>query len=442
MIPIERSASVKFFEQVLRPEKDKAFIIHFDHEIELLEDLTSSREQLEKALDQLHAREPQRNIGNDPNNPSDGGNGGGQSRGGGWPGGGGGGGGWPGGGGGMGWPGGGGGHRGGGNRQGGNHVHMGGTAFYDAIYLASDEIMKKQSGRKALIMLTDGDDNASKTSLGDAITSAQRADTLGYSIRVVDEEIGSMVRGFGGGAPDHKEGKKILQQISNRLAAVFLKQQKKKPLRYIYSQIEEELRNQYSIGYSSYKAAGDMGYRKIDLSVNKKWRCKPAKDISHKAGSDIRVKMKPLVLAFFAAILLDAQQPLAVHAVDNRAKLPDGWNFGECSGVAVDKSDNVWIFNCGLHPLMKFDKDGNFLKSISEVPVASAHGIRVGPDGNLWLVDVAGHKLLEMSTEGRILLVIGNVGNAPGDNESTEAFNRPTNIAFARRLLLCVRWLR
>ncbi len=267
MIPIERSASVKFFEQVLRPEKDKAFIIHFDHEIELLEDLTSSREQLEKALDQLHAREPQRNAGNDPNNPSGGGNGGGQSGGGGWPGGGGG---WPGGGGGMGWPGGGGGRRGGGNRQGGNHVHMGGTAFYDAIYLASDEIMKKQSGRKALIMLTDGDDNASKTSLGDAITSAQRADTLGYSIRVVDEEIGSMVRGFGGGAPDHKEGKKILQQISKQTGGGFFEATKKKPLTDIYSQIEEELRNQYSIGYSSDKAAGDMGYRKIDLSVNKK----------------------------------------------------------------------------------------------------------------------------------------------------------------------------
>ncbi len=55
--------------------------------------------------------------------------------------------------------------------------------------------------------------------------------------------------------------------------------------------------------------------------------------------------MRPFVLAFFAAILLDAQQPLAVHAVDNWAKLPDGWNLGECSGVAVDKSDNVWIFN-------------------------------------------------------------------------------------------------
>ena len=266
MIPTERSASVKFFEQVLRPEKDKAFIIHFDREIELLEDLTSSRERLEKALDQLHANEPQR-TGNDPNDPNSGGNSGGRSSGGG-------------GGGGMGWPGGGigfpggGGRRGGGGypRQGEHHVHMGGTAFYDAIYLASDEIMKKQSGRKALIMLTDGDDNASKISLGEAITSAQRADTLGYSIRVVDEEIGSLVRGYGGGGgvSDHKEGKKILQQISKQTGGGFFESSKKKSLTDIYSQIEEELRNQYSIGYSSDKPTGDMGYRKIDLSVKQK----------------------------------------------------------------------------------------------------------------------------------------------------------------------------
>lgn len=263
MIPVERSASVKFFEQVLRPERDKAFIIHFDHEIELLEDLTSSREQLEKALDQLQARQPQRNAGNDPDNPtSTGGNAGGQPRGGGI--------GWPGGGG-VGWPG-GGGRRGGGGypRQGEHHVHMGGTAFYDAIYLASDEIMKKQTGRKALIMLTDGDDNASKTSLGDAITSAQRADTLGYSIRVVDEEIGSMVRGYGGSAPDHKEGKKILQQISKQTGGGFFEATKKRTLVDIYAQIEEELRNQYSIGYTSDKTSADIGYRKIDLSVKKK----------------------------------------------------------------------------------------------------------------------------------------------------------------------------
>ncbi|HVW87447.1 MAG TPA: peptidyl-alpha-hydroxyglycine alpha-amidating lyase family protein [Bryobacteraceae bacterium] len=134
----------------------------------------------------------------------------------------------------------------------------------------------------------------------------------------------------------------------------------------------------------------------------------------------------PLILAPYAP----AQQPLPYHPVENWAKLPAGWNFGECSGVAVDKSDNVWVFNRGPHPVVEFDRAGKFLKAFSEVPVVSSHGIRVDPEGNVWLIDVAGHKVLKMSPEGRVLLFIGGVGNAPGDNESTEAFNRPTNIAF------------
>ncbi|MGB7722425.1 MAG: VWA domain-containing protein, partial [Bryobacteraceae bacterium] len=59
MIPEERRASLRFIEQVLRPDKDMAFVIHFDFEVELLEDLTNSREKLEKALDQLDSSQPQ-----------------------------------------------------------------------------------------------------------------------------------------------------------------------------------------------------------------------------------------------------------------------------------------------------------------------------------------------------------------------------------------------
>ena len=94
MIPTERTASHKFFEQVLRPDRDKAFLLHFDREVELLQDLTASRERLEKALDLLEASDEQQQTDSrqDPN--GNGGNGGG------YPGGGGGGG-WGGGGGGM-----------------------------------------------------------------------------------------------------------------------------------------------------------------------------------------------------------------------------------------------------------------------------------------------------------------------------------------------------
>ena len=109
-IGTERDASYKFLETVLRPEKDKAFIIHFDREVELLQDLTASRERLEQALDLLQASDPQQNQragnGNDPNG-NGGGSGGGQSGNGGtW------------GGGGIGFPGGGMGYPGGGGRGG------------------------------------------------------------------------------------------------------------------------------------------------------------------------------------------------------------------------------------------------------------------------------------------------------------------------------------
>jgi DNA-binding beta-propeller fold protein YncE len=123
---------------------------------------------------------------------------------------------------------------------------------------------------------------------------------------------------------------------------------------------------------------------------------------------------------------------LNYHSVEGWAKLPAGWNLGECSGVTVDQDDNVWVFNRGPHPVIQFDKSGRMLRAWTEVPVKSSHGIRVDSEGNLWLIDVAGHKLLKMSPEGRVLMVIGGVGDAPGDQNSKDAFNRPTNIAFAK----------
>src|SRR5262249_20841404 len=145
----ERRASVKFFDQVLREDKDQAFVIHFDREVELLKDLTSSRKELQRALEDIALPEQQRPQWGqrDPGGP------------GGGPG----------------------GQRGPGRRRGG------GTSLYDAVLLASDELMRKQTGRKALILLTDGVDNGSKTSIGDAIESAQRADTLVYSVRFFDQ---------------------------------------------------------------------------------------------------------------------------------------------------------------------------------------------------------------------------------------------------------------
>ncbi len=283
MLSTERQASSTFIEKVLRPEKDKAFLIHFDHDVELLQDLTSSRERLEKALDLLDKPEWGQGGNSQSGNGQPNGGGGGT---------------WGGGGGVYGGRGRQGGHRGGGSG--------GGTAFYDAIYLGSDDLMKKQTGRKALIMLTDGEDNASKVSESEAITAAQRADTLAYSIRIADEEQGysgfggpGMGRhggwggGRGGGGPygrgqqNRPDGKKILKEISKQTGGGYFEVSKKKSVDQIYGQIEEELRNQYSLGYTSDKPESEGGFRKIELTVKQKDMIVQARD-GYYADRDLR----------------------------------------------------------------------------------------------------------------------------------------------------------
>jgi VWFA-related protein len=242
MIPEERRASIRFFEQVLRPDKDFAFVIHFDFEVELLEDLTNSREKLEKALNQLDSPQLQR-----------------QRQGGGYPG----------------------GQRGGRGRGGG------GTTLYDAVFLAGDELMKKQRGRKALILLSDGLDTGSKETLASAVESAQRADTLVYSILFEDPNgYGNNMGGFGGprmgrrggmgggrgGYPqmNRPDGKKILEQISRETGGRFFEVSHKWPINKVFEAIEEDLRNQYSLGYTSDQQGTDRGYRRIHLTTKQK----------------------------------------------------------------------------------------------------------------------------------------------------------------------------
>lgn len=247
----ERSASYKFFDQVLRPDKDMAFLIHFDREVELLKDLTSSKKDLEKGLDELDTPQMQtrdQSGGGGGNSGDNGGYGGGGGYGG----------------------------RGGGRRGGGG----GGTLLYDAILLSSTDVMKKQHGRKAVVVLTDGVDRNSKTSLNGAIESAQRADTLVYSVLFKDEEQSSGFSGPGMGRrrggygrypqQQRPDGKKILEQISKETGGGFFEVSKKQPIDKIYEQIQDELRSQYNLGYTSDQTNAGAGFRKITVTVKEK----------------------------------------------------------------------------------------------------------------------------------------------------------------------------
>ncbi len=252
----ERDASYTFLDQMLRA-KDVAFLIHFDHEVELLQDLTASRPKLKEALKDLQTPELQRAD----DQGDDGGQGGGRG-----------------------------------------HMHGGGTLLYDAVYLASNEIMKKQKGRKALFVLTDGVDRGSKETLQDAIEAAQRADTSVYSILFADEESenhgyghhggwsmggpgGTGGPGGGGGWPggggggrgggrypqeERPDGTRVLEKLSLETGGHFFKVSKKLPIDQVYAQAEEELRNQYILGYAPDHSESGEGYHKIHLTTKDK----------------------------------------------------------------------------------------------------------------------------------------------------------------------------
>ena len=224
-IASERRASYRFFDQVLREDKDKAFLIHFDWEVELLEDLTPSRTKLDKALDGLDSDPP----------PSRG-------------------------------------------QVGGRRVG-GGTLLYDAVFLAGDELMRKQQGRKAVILFSDGDDNGSRTTLSGSIEAAQRSDTLVYSVRFADSEftrsfgaVGGRGRrgGFPGQSPNatRQSGKEVLRRMSAETGGAYFEAGSGTPLEKIYARIQDELRNQYSLGYTSDQHGA--GYRRITVSVKGK----------------------------------------------------------------------------------------------------------------------------------------------------------------------------
>lgn len=265
----ERDASHSFLDQMVREDKDKAFIIHFDREVELLQDLTSSHAKLEKALEELKTPQYSQEAG---------------GSGGSWPSG-----------------------PGGAGRRGGHHG--GGTMLYDAIFLASNELMQKQEGRKALLLLTDGVDTGSKETLDAAIEAAQRSNTLVYSILFKDDQgygnggfrhpsIGFPGGGWPGGGPngghrypDHRpDGKKVLEQISKETGGRLFEVSKKQPIDQIYSQIAEELRNQYNLGYTPDRAdAEESGYHKIQVSAKQKDLTVQARDGYY---SDTSTKMQ------------------------------------------------------------------------------------------------------------------------------------------------------
>ncbi len=118
------------------------------------------------------------------------------------------------------------------------------------------------------------------------------------------------------------------------------------------------------------------------------------------------------------------------RVVEDWAKLPDGWSFKEVGAVAVDRKDQVYVFNRGEHPMMVFDRDGNFLRSWGEGLFPRAHGIHIGPDETLWLTDDGDHTVRHCTLDGKVLLELGIPGK-PSPYMSNEPFHRCTHTALS-----------
>jgi len=116
--------------------------------------------------------------------------------------------------------------------------------------------------------------------------------------------------------------------------------------------------------------------------------------------------------------------------VENWAKLPPGWSFKEIGGVGVDQHDNVFVFNRGEHPMIVFDRDGNFLRSFGEGMFPRAHGVFMAPDDTIWLTDDGDHTVRQCTLEGKVLLTLG-ISGKPAPFMSGEPFHRCTHTAMS-----------
>jgi len=135
-----------------------------------------------------------------------------------------------------------------------------GTLLYDAVYLASHDELAQQVGRKAMILLTDGEDQGSQLKIKDAIEAAQKSDSIVYVLLCAD-------RGFYGfhGYSGDSEMKKLTQETGGRVIEVGNKFEK---LKEGFNQIATELRSQYNIGYTSTNAKLDGTFRKVEIHAN------------------------------------------------------------------------------------------------------------------------------------------------------------------------------
>jgi len=211
VLEMEKEVGGTFLEDTLRP-KDEAFVLSFDVDVDLLQDFTSSIRNLKHALNTAKINTGGGSCGGTPG-------------------------------------------------LGGGPIPCSssgprGTLLYDAVYLASHDELSKEVGRKAMILLTDGEDQGSRLKIKDAIEAAQKADAICYVILIAD-------RGFYGGLYSGDSAmKKLTAETGGRVIEVGNKYDK---LKQAFDQISQELRSQYNIGYTPTNNVRDGSFRRVEI---------------------------------------------------------------------------------------------------------------------------------------------------------------------------------
>jgi VWFA-related protein len=202
MLGAIQDAGGQFLGRVLR-KGDEALVMSFDSDVDLLSDFTDDRGQLDRAIRKARINIPSGGGGINPGPV--------------------------------------------GSRQ------ITGTALYDAIYLACSEKLNSEAGRKAIVIVTDAEDEGSKVRIEEAIEAAQRTDTVIHMLLVADPRYGANV-----GAAH-----KLADETGGRVISV----NSEKKLLEAFDEISEELRSQYTLGYYPTNPARDGKFRKIKIDT-------------------------------------------------------------------------------------------------------------------------------------------------------------------------------
>ena len=213
VLPLEQQTGGEFLKRILR-QKDQAFLVTFDVDINLLSDFTSNASALSHDLNQAQINVGTGGITTGPL-PT------GSPR---------------------------------------------GTLLYDAVVQVSHDKLAGETGRKAMILLTDGEDQGSRAKLRDAVEAAQKANSMVYVLLIADRSFyggGMYSIGYSGDSVMHQ----LADQTGGRLIDVG---NNGKKLEAAFQQIEDELRTQYVASYTPTNDKTDGTYRKVEIQCRQR----------------------------------------------------------------------------------------------------------------------------------------------------------------------------